>query len=109
MKPAYDLTDPDDARRFLNDDPAGGARWQPPGSEPIYTKQLASLLQFAGPAQDNHTLTGDEALAGLTLLAALRDWLTDAEPDLIDSNAARRSPCRWPPRPPPPGISTTRP
>lgn len=35
---------------------------------------MASLLQFAGPHQANHTLTGDEAL---------RDWLT--EPELIDA------------------------
>ncbi|MEU7004782.1 ATP-binding cassette domain-containing protein, partial [Nonomuraea sp. NPDC046570] len=71
-----------------DDDPAGGARWRPPGSEPIYAGQLASLLQFTEP-RANHTLTGDEALAALTLLGALRDWLTDAEPDLID--AARRA------------------
>ncbi|MFC7641816.1 hypothetical protein ACFQX6_13135 [Streptosporangium lutulentum] len=64
MKSAYDLADPDDARRFLNDDPAGEYRWQPPGSEPIYVDQLASLLQFTEPRPDSHTLTGDEALPG---------------------------------------------
>ncbi|MGC5010124.1 hypothetical protein ACLQ2R_05110 [Streptosporangium sp. DT93] len=93
MEPAYDLTDPDDARRFLEDDPAGGARWRLPGSEPIYVDQLASLLQFTEPRPHSHTLTGDEALAGLTLLAALRDWLADAEPDLVD--AARRAGGTW--------------
>ncbi|MDP9843619.1 hypothetical protein [Streptosporangium lutulentum] len=93
MKSAYDLADPDDARRFLNDDPAGEYRWQPPGSEPIYVDQLASLLQFTEPRPDSHTLTGDEAPAGLTLLATLRDWLADAEPDLID--AARRAGVTW--------------
>ncbi|MEU5869595.1 plasmid pRiA4b ORF-3 family protein [Nonomuraea sp. NPDC047529] len=93
MDPAYDLTNPHEASRFLTDDPAGGARYVPPGFEPGWFRQLASLAQFAEPSSWSHTLTGDEALAALTLLAAVRDWLTNAEPDLIA--AARQAGVTW--------------
>jgi hypothetical protein len=44
VKPAYDLTDPDSARRFLNDDPAGGARWQPPSGGGLVVLEERSEL-----------------------------------------------------------------
>ncbi|MGW0593231.1 hypothetical protein [Streptosporangium sp. NPDC002607] len=70
---AFDKPEPESSATTPGGSSTTTPRVELAGSEPIYTKQLASLLQFAGPAQDNHTLTGDEALAGLTLLAALRD------------------------------------
>ncbi|MEU8360451.1 hypothetical protein AB0C27_31030 [Nonomuraea sp. NPDC048882] len=44
-------------------------------------------------SKDGPRPSGDEALAALTLLAELRDWLTEVEPDLID--ATRQAGVTW--------------
>jgi hypothetical protein len=92
MDPAYDLTDPYDADRFL--DGHATANYQPPGSEWGWVKRVASLGQFTDPRPDRlHHLTADEAAAGLTLIHAVRHWLAELEPEFIE--AARREGATW--------------
>jgi hypothetical protein len=91
LRPAYDLADPDDAWRFLDEESAH-ARSQPPGLEPHQAARLAviaDMTRWPWSAQPD----ADEALAALTLLASLRDWLAQAEPRLI--NAARAQGATW--------------
>ncbi|GGL57117.1 hypothetical protein GCM10014719_68160 [Planomonospora parontospora subsp. antibiotica] len=96
MRPAYDLTDPYDAARFLREEGVGAARYQPPGNEPGWAKLVASASQFTEVRPDDPhrpRLSGDDALAALTLLAALRDWLSAVESDFI--GAARAAGATW--------------
>lgn len=91
MRPAYDLADPDDARRFLEDDPR--ARQVAPGLEPRMLEHLAVIASWTRWPREDRTPSGDESLAALTLLAALRDWLAETEPGLI--TAARAAGVTW--------------
>ncbi|GGL01418.1 hypothetical protein Ppa06_70180 [Planomonospora parontospora subsp. parontospora] len=96
MRPAYDLTDPYDAARFLREEGVGAARYQPPGSEHGWMHLVASAAQFTEARPDDPPrprLSGDDALAALTLLAALRDWLSEVESDFI--GAARDAGATW--------------
>jgi hypothetical protein len=88
VRPAYDLTGPDAAYRYLEEE-STHARTYPPGLEPHMAGRLAVIADMTrwprAPQPD-----GDEALAALTLVAALRDWLDEAEPRLIDAARAQR-------------------
>ncbi|MEV8634313.1 hypothetical protein AB0395_21925 [Streptosporangium sp. NPDC051023] len=98
MRPAYDLTNPYEVARWIenhNSDQgeARHARFRPPGSEHIWAGYLASLAQAVPrPGRAEH-LTADEALAALTLTRALRAWTADLEPGLIE--AARTAGATW--------------
>jgi hypothetical protein len=88
MDPAYDVTDPRHAARSLTR--ATGANYPPAGDEWRWVQLLASLSQFTGPDPDPaHQITTAEATASLTLIHVLRHWLTELEPDFIDT--ARRA------------------
>lgn len=96
MRPAYDLTDPYDVARWVQDHGRDGgearhAGYRPHGSEHIWASRLASLAQFTPGRAER--LTADEALAALTLARALRAWTTDIEPALIE--AAREAGATW--------------
>jgi hypothetical protein len=91
VRPAYDLTDLDDAYRFLEED--ANVRWVPPGREPHAFGRLAVIVSWLRWPGGDKKPTGDEALAALTILASLRDWLAEAEPMLID--AARAGGVTW--------------
>ena len=98
MRPAYDLTDPDDVARWIEDHggdqgEARHARFHPPGSEHRWVGYLASLAQFVPRPGRDERLTADEALAALTLARALRAWTAEIEPDLIE--AAREGGATW--------------
>jgi hypothetical protein len=91
VRPAYDLTDPDDACRYLEEESAH-ARSYPPGLEPHMAGRLAVVADMTRWSRAQQP-DGDEALAALTMVAALRDWLDEAEPRLID--AARAQGITW--------------
>ena len=91
MRPAYDLADPDGAYRYL-EEVSAHARTYPPGREPHAAARLAviaDMTRWPQAAQPDI----DEALAALTLLGSLRDWLAEAEPRLIE--AARAQGATW--------------
>jgi len=97
MRPAYDLSDPDDASRFLTDH-SERARYYPPGHQHITVSQLTNIADLAEPYRTDWSgtrerVSGDEALAALTLLADLRTWLTEIEPRLLQ--AARDAGVTW--------------
>jgi hypothetical protein len=94
VKPAYDLTSPHDARRFLRDE-SPNTRFVPSGYATHDARHITNVHVMTSPYryEDSPRPTGDEALAALTLLADLRDWLADIEPDLID--AARQAGVTW--------------
>jgi hypothetical protein len=100
VEPAYDLADPCDAARYLDDSRAAGRRpgsgWAYPGGpEHLWAGRVAQVCDKAGrrPGGRPDALSADEALAALTLLAGLRDWLTRIEPALI--GAARAGGATW--------------
>lgn len=96
VRPAYDLTDPYEVARWIEDHGEGEARharFRPPGSERIWAGYLASLAQFVPQPGRAEQLTADEALAALTLTRAVRAWAADLEPDLIE--AARTAGVTW--------------
>jgi hypothetical protein len=87
LRPAYDLTNPDDACRYLEDE-SPHARTHPPGREPHQAARLAVIADMArGPRAARPAVA--EALAALTLLVSLRDWLAQVEPRLIDAARAQ--------------------
>ncbi len=91
MRPAYDVTDPDTAYRYLKEESAH-ARSYPPGLEPHMAGRLAVIAGMTRWPRSTQP-AGDEALAALTLVAGLRDWLAEVEPRLID--AARAQGVTW--------------
>jgi hypothetical protein len=91
LRPAYDLTDADDAYRYLEDE-SGHARRSPPGLEPHQAARLAVIADMTRWPQSEQP-SADEALAALATLASLRDWLALIEPPLI--SAARAEGVTW--------------
>jgi hypothetical protein len=92
VKPAYDLTDPDVAYRFLSDEHMA----YPSGTEYLWVGRVGSVYdKVHGESNDPHRPgpTADQALAALALLAGLREWLADVEPELIDG--ARSAGVTW--------------
>ncbi|MGP3920543.1 hypothetical protein [Nonomuraea sp. 10N515B] len=94
MRPAYDLTDPDDARRFLREE-SPNTRFVPPGYAVHDAGDITNVHTMTSPYRSEYSPrpSGDEALAALTLLHDLRNWLGDVEPDLIQ--AARDADVTW--------------
>ncbi|MFI7709081.1 hypothetical protein [Nonomuraea sp. NPDC049480] len=94
MRPAYGLTDPYDARRFLSEE-SPATRFVPSGNASRDAGKITNVHNLTSPYRSEHSPrpSGDEALAALTLLADLRDWLADVEPDLIQ--AARSAGVTW--------------
>ncbi|MFI0372593.1 hypothetical protein ACH35V_32405 [Actinomadura sp. 1N219] len=90
MEPAYDLTDSYDALHFLRDQ---GQRSQPPGRWHYMASFPASLSQYTEHRPNHDDLSQDQALAALTLIHALHDWLTELEPDVIP--VARAAGATW--------------
>ncbi|MBB5081468.1 hypothetical protein [Nonomuraea endophytica] len=87
-RPAYDLTQPGQALAFLGE--ARHTRFVPSGSGMHQLQRLINIHDLTNPRRsaDSHQPSGDQALAALTLLAVLRDWLAEAEPDLIEAAGA---------------------
>ncbi|GAA2820764.1 hypothetical protein [Nonomuraea rubra] len=108
MRPAYDLTNPYDARRFLIEE-SPNTRFVPSGHATHDAGKITNVHNLTDPGRfDDARPSGDEALAALTLLADLRGWLADVEPDLIA--AARDAGVTWDARPPRsrrPGLAGT--
>jgi hypothetical protein len=93
VEPAYDLTTLDGAERFLRE-VSERANYHPPGYQWLNAGRIAAITDMTRwPGPDRPRPTGDEALACLTLLADLRDWLAETEPRLID--AARAAGVTW--------------
>jgi hypothetical protein len=78
-------------RRFLDDDQR--ARQVAPRLEPRMLEHLAVIASWTRWPREDRTPSGDEALAALILLAALRDWLAETEPGLIST--ARDAGVTW--------------
>jgi hypothetical protein len=91
LRPAYDLTDADDAYRYLEGE-SGHARRAAPGLEPHQAARLAVIADMTRWPQSEQP-TADEALAALATVASLRDWLALIEPRLI--SAARTEGVTW--------------
>ncbi|MGP4103247.1 hypothetical protein [Nonomuraea sp. KM90] len=94
VRPAFDLTVSHEARAFLWEEspntqfvPAGNAVHDVRAVTNVY--DLTSSHRLPG----SYRPSGDEALAALTLLAGLRDWLAEVEPALIE--AAREAGVTW--------------
>jgi hypothetical protein len=94
VRPAYDLTTPYDARHFLSEE-SPNTRFVPSGNATHDAGKITNVHNLTSPYRSEHSPrpSGDEALAALTLLADLRDWLADVEPDLIQ--AARDAGVTW--------------
>ncbi|MER6002568.1 hypothetical protein ABT120_28615 [Nonomuraea angiospora] len=90
MRPAYDLT----TRAFLQEE-SPNTRFVPSGLAVHDAGKVTNVHQLTDPyrSESSPRPSGDEALAALTLLADLRDWLADVEPDLI--TAARDAGVTW--------------
>jgi hypothetical protein len=91
MDPAYDLTTVESAERYLRDH-SFCVRQHPAGHQHVYAGWVTSIAELTRWPGDR-VPAGDEALAALTLVADLRDWLTEAEPRLIA--AARAQGVTW--------------
>jgi hypothetical protein len=90
VRPAYDLTDPDDAHRYLSDQHLA----YPSGPEHLWVGRVASVYDLVHWRHgDKPGPTADQALAALALVGGLRDWLADAEPELIEG--ARSAGVTW--------------
>jgi hypothetical protein len=90
VRPAYDLTD---AHRYLSEDCRLA---YPSGSEHLWVGEVASVydkVHWGRQNDDWQGPTADQALAALALLAGLRDWLADVEPELIEG--ARLAGVTW--------------
>jgi hypothetical protein len=94
MRSEHDVTTVDGALCFLEKD-SPRARYHPPGHQHVAISRLSAIADLASPFRftGSATPTGDEALASLTLLADLREWLTEIEPQLIE--AARAKAVTW--------------
>lgn len=94
VRPVYDLTRPYDARAFLSEE-RPNTRFVPSGNAARDAGKVTNVHQLTNPyrSHDSPRPSGDEALAALTLLAELRDWLAGVEPDLI--TAARDAGVTW--------------
>jgi hypothetical protein len=93
VRPAYDLADAHDAHRYLSED-CSLAR--PSGSEHLWAGEVASVydkVHWERRNEDRQGPAADQALAALALLAGLRDWLADVEPELIEG--ARLAGVTW--------------
>jgi hypothetical protein len=94
MRPAYNLTGLHDARRFLSAE-SPNTPFVPSGYAAHDAGDITNVHNLTDPYRSAHSPrpSGDEALAALMLLAGLRDWLADVEPDLIA--AARDAGVTW--------------
>lgn len=92
MRPAYDLTDPEGAYRFLQNE-SRRVRFVPSGYEVHYAGYAVNLHNATRWPGDDGPLTADEALAGLRLLRAVSEWAEEITPALIA--AARHTGTTW--------------
>ncbi|TMR88787.1 hypothetical protein [Nonomuraea basaltis] len=81
VRPAYDLTAPYDARRFLSEE-SPNTRFVPSGNATHDAGNITNVHNLTSPYRSQYSPrpSGDEALAALTLLADLRDWLATSSP-----------------------------